>query len=143
MYPLLKGLARSLRNNSTKSEIILWKQLKGKFNGVYTFNRQKPLDNYIADFYCYDLNLVIEIDGISHDAIENQEKDFHKEVRLNELGLNVLRFRDDLVFNQLDAVIHAINLYIDGFENKNLSAFQFEDSPLNPITGLNTGVDFE
>ena len=72
--PLLKGLARSLRNNSTKSEIILWKQLKGKFNGVYTFNRQKPLDNYIADFYCYDLNLVIEIDGISHDAIENQEK---------------------------------------------------------------------
>jgi len=61
--PKLKELARELRNNSTKSEIILWKELKGKFEGKYDFHRQKPLDNYIADFYCHELKLVIEIDG--------------------------------------------------------------------------------
>ena len=55
--PELKELARQLRNNSTKSEIILWKQLKGKFDGKYDFHRQKPLDNYIADFFVMNCDL--------------------------------------------------------------------------------------
>jgi len=97
--PKLKEFARQLRNNSTKSEIILWKHLKGKQMCGYDFHRQKPLDNFIVDFFCHELMLAIEIDGYTHLLEEVQIKDMDKEKRLNELGVNVLRFHDDLVFN--------------------------------------------
>lgn len=62
--------ARELRKNLTKGEVLLWNVLKrGGLNG-YKFNRQKPLGNYIADFYCKQLKLVIEIDGNSHSFTE-------------------------------------------------------------------------
>jgi very-short-patch-repair endonuclease len=73
--PKLKELARKLRNDSTKSEIRLWQQLKGKQLFGYDFHRQKSLLNYIADFYCYELNLVIELDCYSHQFEEVVEKD--------------------------------------------------------------------
>jgi len=132
--PKLKELARNLRNNSTKSEIILWSKLKGKFVGKYDFHRQKPIDNYIADFFCHELALVIELDGISHNSDEIIEKDYAKEVRLNELGLNVLRFKDSMVFNNLDGVLEVIRQYIDGFERADLLGFACEDTPLNPLS---------
>ncbi|MCZ2249558.1 MAG: DUF559 domain-containing protein, partial [Bacteroidia bacterium] len=132
--PKLKELARQLRNNSTKSEIILWKELKGKFEGKYDFHRQKPLDNYIADFFCYELKLVIEIDGETHNWEETQQIDFEKESRLNELGLNVLRFPDSDIFKHLDATLETIRQYIIGFEKGDLSLMKYEDSPLNPLT---------
>jgi very-short-patch-repair endonuclease len=59
----LKAFSRKLRNNSTLGEILLWKQLRAGSMDGYTFNRQKPLGNYIVDFYCKPLNLVIEVDG--------------------------------------------------------------------------------
>ena len=64
--PALKEKARELRNNSTTSEIKLWKFLKGKQMCGYDFHRQKPLDNYIVDFFCDELMLAVEIDGLSH-----------------------------------------------------------------------------
>jgi very-short-patch-repair endonuclease len=133
--PKLKELARELRNNSTKSEIILWKELKGKFEGKYDFHRQKPLDNYITDFFCYELKLVIEIDGETHNWEEVQQKDFQKESRLNELGLNVLRFPDSDIFKHLEPTLEIIRQYIKGFEKRDLSELKYEDSPLNPLTG--------
>jgi very-short-patch-repair endonuclease len=77
--PKSKQLARNLRNNSTKSEIILWMRLKGIQMKGYDFHRQKPLDNYIADFFCHELMLAIEIDGYSHLLEEVQEKDAKKD----------------------------------------------------------------
>jgi len=133
--PALKQLARNLRNNSTKSEILLWKELKGKVLDKYDFHRQKPLDNFIADFFCHELQLVIEIDGASHEWEETQKKDFIKENRLNELGLNVLRFPDSDVFDEMDATLETIFLYIQCFEAADFSSFITEDSPLNPISG--------
>jgi len=63
----LNEFSRKLRNNSTLSEVLLWDYLRaGKIKG-FKFNRQKPLLNYIVDFYCKELMLVIEIDGDSHD----------------------------------------------------------------------------
>jgi very-short-patch-repair endonuclease len=59
--PKLKEYARQLRNNSTRSEIILWKYLKGKQMLGYDFHRQKPIDNYIVDFFCSELMLAIEL----------------------------------------------------------------------------------
>lgn len=132
--PRLKLLARELRNNSTKTEIMLWKELKGKFAGKYDFHRQKPLDNYIADFFCYELKLVIELDGITHEWEETQKKDFIKECRLNELGLNVLRFDDDEVYDHFEQVLQTIRDYVAGFEKGDLSDFQREDTPLNPLS---------
>jgi very-short-patch-repair endonuclease len=66
--PRLKQIARTLRNNMTLSEILLWKEIKGKKVLGYDFHRQKPLGEYIVDFYCPKLKLVIEIDGDSHDG---------------------------------------------------------------------------
>jgi very-short-patch-repair endonuclease len=132
--PRLKLLARELRNNSTKTEIMLWKELKGKFAGKYDFHRQKPLDNYIADFFCYELKLVIELDGITHEWEETQKKDFIKECRLNELGLNVLRFDDDEVYDRFEQVLQTIHEYVAGFEKGDLSSFKREDTPLNPLS---------
>lgn len=76
--PELKDLARELRNCSTKAEIKLWVQLKGKQMLGYDFHRQKLLLNYITDFYCPELNLVIEIDGYSHEFEETQIRDKRK-----------------------------------------------------------------
>ena len=130
----LKDLARQLRNNSTKSEIILWTKLKGKFMGKYDFQRQKPLDNFIADFFCYELKLVIEIDGASHDWEETRAKDYLKESRFYALGLNTLRVRDREVFKRIDDVIKTLAIYVEGFEKGDLSAFAYENTPLNPLS---------
>ncbi len=92
--PHLKELARQLRNTSTKSEIILWQKLKRKQMYGYDFHRQKPIDNYILDFFCYELMLGIEVDGYSHEFLEVHNRDLVKEARMNEFGITVLRFSD-------------------------------------------------
>jgi len=114
--PKLKMLARNLRNNSTFSEIILWHELKGKKMRGYDFHRQKPLLNYIADFYCCELYLVIELDGITHIFDEVAERDERKEKNLSKFGIKVLRFYDDEVLNDMENVLREIEAYIDDFE---------------------------
>ena len=79
--PKLKELARQLRNDSTKTEIFLWLKLKGKQMYGYDFHRQKPIDHYILDFFCYELMLGIEVDGYSHEFLEVYNKDTVKEKR--------------------------------------------------------------
>jgi len=113
--PELRELARQLRNSSTKAEIKLWVQLKGKQMLGYDFHRQKPLLNYIADFYCCELNLVIEIDGYSHEFEETQIRDENKEVELKKWGIHVLRFLDEDVHADLENVLRGIELYINDF----------------------------
>ncbi|MFM8833835.1 MAG: endonuclease domain-containing protein [Cytophagales bacterium] len=71
--PKLTARARELRNNSTLSEVLLWQELKGAKILGYDFHRQKPIDNFIVDFFCYDLMLAIEIDGSSHDGKEKYD----------------------------------------------------------------------
>jgi len=114
--PYLKKYARKLRNNSTKSEVLLWLKLKGKQMKGYDFHRQKPLDNFIADFFCFRLMLVIEIDGASHLLEETQQKDKIKEQVLNKLGLTILRFTDKEVYNEMNYVLQTIENYIENFE---------------------------
>jgi very-short-patch-repair endonuclease len=114
--PNLKALARELRNNSTKSEIILWLKLKGKQMYGYDFHRQKPIDNYILDFFCHELMLGIEVDGYSHEFLEVQEKDSIKEKRMNELGIELLRFSDFQVLRDMENVMRAIEFYIEEYE---------------------------
>lgn len=122
--PKLTELARQLRNNSTLSEILLWGELKsGKMLGL-DFHRQKPIDNYIVDFFCYDLLLVIEIDGSSH----HDERIIEHEARqdkLESLGMRFLRFDDGDVKNKMGWVLEEIEEWI----KKNNSN---SNTPLHP-----------
>jgi very-short-patch-repair endonuclease len=114
--PKLIALARKLRNESTETEIYLWLKLKGKQMYGYDFHRQKPIDNYILDFFCYDLLLGIEVDGYSHEIVEVYNKDRIKEKRMNELGITILRFSDFEVLKDMENVIRAIEFFILEFE---------------------------
>jgi very-short-patch-repair endonuclease len=112
-----KGFSRYLRNNSTLGEILLWNQLKaGRMMG-YKFNRQKPLGNFIVDFYCKKLNLVIEVDGYSHN--DKYEKDIDREKKLIKMGLHVLRFTEQQCRKQMINVVRAIEKWIEENTNTN------------------------
>lgn len=112
--PKLKKRARKLRNNSTPSEIELWKALRGRQMRGYTFNRQKPLDEFIVDFYCRKLRLVIEIDGDSHDGRQGYDK--RRQQKLESLGCTVIRFYDHDVMKHLDGVLFKIEETIQKLE---------------------------
>lgn len=112
--PKLKKYARELRNNCTFTEILMWNYLKKKQLLGYDFDRQRPIGNYIVDFYCKDLMLAIEIDGESHYG--NEGKDKKRDIRLNELGVTVLRFDDLEVRFNTEKVLTEIELWIK--ENK-------------------------
>jgi very-short-patch-repair endonuclease len=115
--PILKHRSQNLRNNSTLSEILLWQQLKGRKMKGYQFMRQKPINNYIVDFYCSKLKLVIEVDGESHLLDGAQEKDEKRQKKLESLGLHFLRFDDIAVKQNIESVILSIEEWIDGFES--------------------------
>ena len=116
--PKLKEYARQLRNNSTKTEILLWQKLKRKQICGYDFHRQKPIDNYILDFFCHELMLGIEIDGYSHQFLEVFNKDTKKTKRMNEFGITIIRFSDYQVLKEMENVLRSIEQYITDFENK-------------------------
>ena len=117
--PKLKDLARELRNNSTLGEIILWKKLKGKQFFGYDFHRQKPISEYIVDFYCAELNLVIEIDGQSHDNSQTYFNDIARQENIKKYDLHFLRFSEKEVKQQLVNVLRAIEIYIEEFHELN------------------------
>ncbi len=119
--PKLTQLAKKLRNESTETEIYLWLKLKEKQMYGYDFHRQKPIDNYILDFFCHELLLGIEIDGYSHEILEVYNKDIVKEKRINELGITILRFSDFEVLRDMENVIRAIEFYILEFKKTNIS----------------------
>ena len=116
--PDLRELAQKLRNNSTKAEVRLWQKIKRKQYYGYDFHRQKPIDNYILDFFCHELMLGIEIDGYSHQIVEVYKKDVIKEAKIKSLGVSLLRFTDNQVFNDMDNVLRTIEAYIIEFEKK-------------------------
>ncbi|MFA5358429.1 MAG: endonuclease domain-containing protein [Patescibacteria group bacterium] len=102
-----KHLRTKLRRNSTKSEDRLWRELRGEQLG-YKFRRQYGIENFIVDFYCPKLNLVIEVDGISHDSEEAQIKDARREEYLRSRGIKVLRYTSSEVFKNIESVTNDI-----------------------------------
>jgi very-short-patch-repair endonuclease len=129
--PYLKQYARDLRKSATYTEKLIWKLVRGKFENKYRFHRQRPLDNFIADFYCNELHLVIELDGITHTWDITKEKDLIKENKLNELGINLLRFTDEQVISDVDYVIECIKKYIVAFDENS----ELIDIQINILTG--------
>ncbi len=94
--PNLVEVARKLRNDSTKAEVYLWTVLK-KLSKQYKFIRQKPILHYIADFYCHELSLVVEIDGNTHNGSIRQMHDRQRDEDMQAIGLKVVRLEDRLV----------------------------------------------
>ena len=116
--PRLKELSRELRKISTKSEIKLWQYLKNKQLIGYDFHRQKPIDNFIVDFFCNKLSLAIELDGYTHTFEEVSDKDKSKEENLNRLGITLLRFCDEDIMKNTEGVLGEIRHFIESFEEK-------------------------
>jgi very-short-patch-repair endonuclease len=99
----LTALARENRSNPTKAENKIWQEvLRMRQFASYKFLRQKPIGGYIADFYCSELRLVIEIDGDSH--AETVEYDVERTKLLNSLGLHVIRYANDDVLQNIEGV---------------------------------------
>ncbi|MFC1714233.1 endonuclease domain-containing protein [Candidatus Poribacteria bacterium] len=112
--PKLKALSRELRKNSTLAEVLLWNQLKARKMKGYQSMRQKPIDEYIVDFYCSKLELVVEIDGESHSG--RSREDHMRQRKLESLGLSFLRFYDSDVKENLNGVLLAIGEWIERSE---------------------------
>jgi very-short-patch-repair endonuclease len=105
--PDLVLFAKKLRKNMTFGEISIWREIKGKKMGV-RFSRQIPIDSYIVDFYCKDLQLAIEVDGSIHFEEGHQEKDSIRQEQLESFGITVIRFSDYEVKNNLGWVLNEI-----------------------------------
>jgi very-short-patch-repair endonuclease len=117
--PARKPFAKKLRRGMTFSEVKLWQELKhGKMLG-YDFDRQRPIDNYIVDFYCKNLQLAIEVDGITHESEEARLRDELRQDKLEALGISFLRFDALLVLNDVEAVLKAIATWIEEYEEVN------------------------
>lgn len=106
-----KQFSRKLRNNSTLSEVLLWNQLKGRRMLGWQFMRQKPIGNYIVDFFCSKLRLIIEVDGDSH--INKEVEDAIRQQSLEHIGLHFLRFSNEEVKQNMSNVLRTIRNYIE------------------------------
>ena len=104
----LKQPSRDLRNNMTDAEKRLWSKLRTKQILGLQFYRQKPLLNFIVDFYCPVANLVIECDGGQHFTEEGLEADRVRDETLAQLGLKVLRFDNGQILTEIEAVLEQI-----------------------------------
>ena len=124
----LKSLAHDKRYEMTKAEACLWKYVLSSKKTGYTFNRQRPILNFIVDFMCKELKLIIEVDGISHFTEEVMSKDELKQKALEEKGYSVIRFSDLEVLSRIDGVRLAILNCISQIEKGNIL-------PLPPLEG--------
>lgn len=120
----LRPLAKALRKNMTMAEACLWKYgLKAKKMNGYSFSRQRPVMDYIVDFICKDINLVIEVDGVTHLEEEVRIRDKLKEQELKMVGFYVLRFCDEEVLNRIDLVLNDIENTIINLSQNNSTLF--------------------
>jgi very-short-patch-repair endonuclease len=109
----LKQSSRDLRNNMTDVEQLLWQRLRRKQILGLQFYRQKPILNFIVDFYCFPAKLVIECDGGQHYTDEGLEADRVRDEALAQLGLRVLRFDNGQMMRQIDDVVEKIYIVIN------------------------------
>ena len=114
--PKLVPLARKLRKNSTLSEILLWKRLRNKQLLGYDFDRQKPIGNYIVDFFCKELMLVIEIDAASYDY--KSEEDLARQQNIESFGITVIRFDDSAVKRHMIQVLEELKWQVHQLEDE-------------------------
>ena len=107
-----KPFARKLRNGSTKGERLLWyKVLQNRKMLGYRFLRQRAISNYIVDFFCKELKLIVEVDGYTHE--DKVDEDRIRDRKLIELGYHILRIQDEDVFGDIENVTREIEYTIE------------------------------
>ena len=111
--PKLKERARVLRKNMTDAERKLWTSIRLKQLNNLQFLRQRPIGNFIVDFYCPEAKLIIEIDGGQHFTKEGQESDQNRDAFLEGLGLHVLRFNNHEVLKNSEGVVGEIIRFLN------------------------------
>jgi len=104
----LKQYSRQLRENMTDAERKLWAKIRRKQIKEYQFYRQKPIGDYIVDFYCPKAKMVVEIDGSQHLVGETIQYDRIRDDYLSSLGLRVLRFTNTDVLINIKGVVESI-----------------------------------
>jgi very-short-patch-repair endonuclease len=119
--------AKMLRKNMTEAELKLWEKLKGKKMLGLRFRPQHPIDIFIADFYCHPLKLVIEIDGGIHKSRDQKEYDFGREGELENWGINVIRFSNEEIENEMNRVLEDI---------KQICLQRKSETPPSPLQGI-------
>ena len=120
VFPYGKHLidrARKLRKESTPGEKALWPYIRKSGITSYRFRRQRPILNFIVDFYCPELKLAIEIDGSSHNGKESYDK--WREIQLEELGVTIMRFTEDEARENPEGIALAIEIWIQEHMSKN------------------------
>ena len=108
----LVNRARELRKNMTPGEVLLWQRIRKRQLGVQ-FHRQVPINKYIVDFYCHEIQLAIEIDGSSHDHPDQSGKDLERQTVLENLGVRVIRFSEAEVLEKPVEVLQTIKHVAD------------------------------
>ena len=132
--PKLKSSARLLRKNLTESEKALWVRLRHKQLLDIQFYRQKPIGQYIVDFYAPKVKLVVEIDGSQHLQDDHLENDRRRAGYLGSLGLKVLRFNGREVLEESESVVEVIFRMMSEQRNAKVP----RDPPLSK--GRNRGI---
>jgi len=103
---LLLTRAREMRHTPASSEHTLWQHLRDRRLGGWKFRRQHPEPPYVADFFCFDSGLIVELDGRSHEG--RQEYDERRTEWIERDGLRVIRFLNEDVYSDIDAVLRTI-----------------------------------
>ncbi len=107
----LKTFSRELRKDGTPGEAILWSELlRAKQFYNLQFNRQYPIENYIVDFICRKLKLIVELDGYSHNFKTSEDE--ARDKRLKELGYKVVRIQEKEVLTDMPNVIRVLESYL-------------------------------
>ena len=104
-----KEYRKQLRSNMLLAERLLWSRIKNKQLNNLKFRRQYSIGKYIIDFYCVEKGLVIELDGDSHYASElSREQDQKRDKYLKSVGVRIIRFTNDEIYNNLESVLEKI-----------------------------------
>ena len=103
---------RRLRKSMTKAEVVLWSMIKGKQLG-YKFRRQHGIGKFIVDFYCSELQLVVELDGGIHGEEETTKRDRRKEAYLTKLGFYIKRYRNEYILEAGEAVYEDLKKHCE------------------------------
>ena len=114
-----KELRRQLRNNATPAEKKLWKALQGKKLDGFKFRRQHSIDRYILDFFCPTAHLAIELDGDSHYTPEAIEYDPIRDHYSQSVGITVIRYSNQQVYENLEGVLEDIRSYLSSPNHSN------------------------
>uniref|UniRef100_UPI00404839C1 class I tRNA ligase family protein n=1 Tax=Mariniflexile sp. TaxID=1979402 RepID=UPI00404839C1 len=107
-YKLINELKKERIKKPTEAEKVLWECLKTKLLGGHKFRREHIIDEYIVDFVCLSKNLIIEVDGGYHHTSEMQEADTFRTGNLEDLGFRIIRFTNEEVTGDIDAVLNKI-----------------------------------